>query len=160
MKRRSFFRRFLPSLSSVSALLGAIGLFSGGCGSAGSTAFIPAVENFDPQGYEGVWYEIARLPNFFEKDMTHVQACYTLQSDGSIVVVNSGRKNGAWKEITGKARLLDPEKKEGELEVSFFGPFYSAYRIVDLDENGQTAIVCGSDMDLLWILAPTPEISI
>ena len=52
------------------------------------------------------------------------------------------------------------KKKEGELEVSFFGPFYSAYRIVDLDENGQTAIVCGSDMDLLWILARTPEISI
>lgn len=35
----------------------------------------------------------------------------------------------------------------------FFGPFYSGYNIIALDENYQYALVAGKDLDYLWLLS-------
>jgi apolipoprotein D and lipocalin family protein len=43
--------------------------------------------------------------------------------------------------------------------VSFFGPFYGSYVILELDrENYEYALVCGPNKSYLWILARTPTI--
>jgi apolipoprotein D and lipocalin family protein len=45
------------------------------------------------------------------------------------------------------------------LKVSFFGPFYGAYNIIELDkEHYEYAMVAGPDTDHLWILARSPKI--
>ena len=47
----------------------------------------------DLSRYAGRWYEIARLPNRFEKKCADsVTATYTLRSDGKVDVVNRCRK--------------------------------------------------------------------
>ena len=114
----------------------------------------PAVEGFELEKYLGVWYEVARLPNRFERGMTRVTAEYLLQDDGSIQVINSGIKNGIVKSITGTARLQG-KPGTGALEVSFFWPFYQEYRIVMLAEDYSYSVVCGSSPDYLWILSRT-----
>ena len=53
-------------------------------------ANIIPVKNFQADKYLGKWYEIARFDNSFEKGMTNVYAEYSLNSDGTIKVVNSG----------------------------------------------------------------------
>ena len=129
-----------------------------GCGE--STSHIPAVTNFDPVRYAGTWYEIARLPHRFERDMTNVRAEYTLRPDGRIDVVNRGVKDGKEKEIHGIARKCEGYPPGvGELEVSFFGPFYGKYRIIYLNEDHTTAMVTSGTMDYFWILARTPALS-
>jgi apolipoprotein D and lipocalin family protein len=45
----------------------------------------------------------------------------------------------------------------GALEVSFFGPFYGAYNIVDLDPDYQHVLIVGPSRDYLWILSRTPD---
>ena len=49
-----------------------------GCVSGKATRTLPAVENFDVARYMGTWYEIARLPQWFERNMDDVKAEYTL----------------------------------------------------------------------------------
>ncbi len=50
----------------------------------------------------------------------------------------------------------DPSK--GALKVSFFGPFYSSYNIIDLDSEGyRWAMVTGYKKTLFWILSRDPE---
>lgn len=44
------------------------------------------------------------------------------------------------------------------LKVSFFGPFYSGYNVVALDENYQYALIAGKNLDYLWILSRTKTI--
>ena len=45
------------------------------------------------------------------------------------------------------------------LKVSFFGPFYSSYIVIALDEeNYQYALVTGENKDYLWILARQPNL--
>ena len=123
------------------------------------TSAIPAVKDFDINRYCGKWYEIARLPNWFENGMTGVVAKYSLHPDGTVRVVNSGVKNGKMHSVTGVAKLVG-KADTGELEVSFMWPFYGSYRIIKLDPDYSVAVVCGKSYNYLWILARTPEISL
>lgn len=106
--------------------------------------------------YLGDWYEIARFDHWFERDMEQAKAVYTLRDDGSIHVLNSGLKNGRWKTATGRAKIT---ATPGLLRVSFFGPFYSDYRVMWLDETYQHALIGSETDDYLWLLARTPQIT-
>lgn len=125
-----------------------------------STSDIPAVDNFNIGKYTGTWHEIARGDHVFERGMTHVKAEYTILDDGRVKVVNSGiRSDGKEKHIEGIARLRKNANGKGELEVSFFGPFYGPYRIIDLDPEYRIAIVTSSSRNYIWILARDEKIS-
>ena len=132
--------------------------FMAGC--APSSAHIPAVRDFDRVRYLGKWHEIARLPHRFERGLERVTAEYTAAPDGSITVVNRGMRGNEPRSIRGKAKLKHPDEQlpTGELRVSFFGPFYSDYRIIELPPDGRYAVVTGGTMDYLWILARAPRL--
>ncbi len=86
---------------------------------------------------------------------------YALKEDGSVRVLNRGflDEKKIWKQAEGKASFVE-NKEKGYLKVSFFGPFYGAYIIFDLDkENYQYALICGPDRSYLWLLSRTPKIS-
>jgi apolipoprotein D and lipocalin family protein len=123
-------------------------------------AGITPVENFQVERYLGRWYEIARLDHSFERGLTRVTADYSRRDDGGIRVINRGwsATKGRWQAAEGRAYFVNgPE--QGFLKVSFFGPFYGAYVIVDLHHEGyHYALVCGPDKSYLWILARTPQL--
>jgi apolipoprotein D and lipocalin family protein len=112
------------------------------------------VTGFDVERYLGKWYEIARLDHSFERNMSNVSAHYSLGQKDGIRILNRGfdEKSGKWKEIEGKAYFMGNENV-GSLKVSFFGPFYGGYHIIDLDrESYQYAMVAGPRRSYLWIL--------
>lgn len=118
------------------------------------------VERFDVDRYLGQWYEIARLDHSFERGLTHVTATYSLRDDGGVSVLNRGfsQKKGRWDEASGKAYFVE-SPDQGFLKVSFFGPFYGAYVIFELDQDDyQYSLVSGPNKSYLWLLARTPEI--
>ncbi|HTO35968.1 MAG TPA: lipocalin family protein [Flavobacterium sp.] len=117
------------------------------------------VTNFDVNKYQGTWYEIARFDFRFEKDMDNVSAQYSLDDKGNVVVLNSGfnYKKQEWEKAEGKAKFRGA-KDVGALKVSFFGPFYSGYNVIALDENYNYALIAGKNLDYLWILSRTTEI--
>ena len=119
------------------------------------------VSEFEIDLYLGTWYEIARLDHRFERGLTNVTANYTLRDDGGVRVVNRGfqTKKGEWDEAVGKAYFVD-SPDVGRLKVSFFGPFYGGYNILELDiEDYQYALVAGPNRSYLWILARSPDLS-
>lgn len=128
---------------------------------AGKSDHVEPVDGFEIERYLGTWYEIARLDHSFERGLTHVTAEYSMREDGGVRVLNRGydEESGKWKEAEGKAYFVE-RPDLGHLKVSFFGPFYGAYIIFDLDhEHYRHALVSGPGMSYLWILARDPEIS-
>lgn len=111
------------------------------------------VKAFDINRFLGKWYEIARFDHRFERGMTHCIANYDMKEDGSIIVTNYGRKDGEWETSVGKAKTT---VTPGALRVSFFGPFYSDYRVLFLAPDYSYALIGGSDDSYLWILSRTP----
>ncbi len=121
---------------------------------------IQPVRDFDLDRYLGRWYEIARLDHSFERGLSRVTADYSRREDGGLRVLNRGwqAEKKRWQEAEGRAY---PAGKTGQgfFKVSFFGPFYSSYVILDLDHEGyQHALVCGPDRSYLWILARSPTL--
>lgn len=112
------------------------------------------VTSLDLNRYLGRWYEIARYDHRFERGQSHCTADYILNGDGTIRVLNMGMKNGKWQSSEGTARLTDTT---GVLEVSFFGPFYSDYRVLMVAPDYSYALVGGGNGEYLWLLARTPE---
>lgn len=121
---------------------------------------VKPVTSFDADRYLGKWYEIARIENRFEKNLTHVTADYSKRDDGGIKVVNRGydTKDGKWEDAVGKAFFVDGPDK-GHLKVSFFGPFYGPYVVFDLESNYQYSFVTNNNKKYLWLLSRTPQIN-
>lgn len=134
-------------------------LFLSAC--TGTPTNITAVTHFNADKYLGKWYEIARLDHSFERGLTHVNATYTLREGGGINVLNQGfnPETKEWKKAHGKAYFVN-SPEEGYLKVSFFGPFYGSYVIIDLDqENYQYSLVTSYNSNYLWILSRTPKMN-
>ncbi|MGL4933124.1 MAG: lipocalin family protein [Aeromonas sp.] len=118
---------------------------------------IRPVSGFQLDRYLGTWYEIARLDHSFERGLEQVSATYSLRDDGGVQVLNRGKQSdGSWREAEGKAYLAG-KPDEGRLKVSFFGPFYGGYNIIDLDPDYQLSLVVSYNHDYLWILSRTPN---
>jgi apolipoprotein D and lipocalin family protein len=102
-------------------------------GCTGSPDGVTVVTDFEIDRYLGTWYEIARLDHSFERGLSSVSANYSLR------------------DFVGASNV-------GQLKVSFFGPFYGGYNIIELDKSDyQYSLVAGPDRDYLWILSRTPH---
>lgn len=112
------------------------------------------VEGFDLSRYLGIWYEVARFDFRFEKNLDNTMAQYSLDDKGNVIVVNSGYNyvKKEWTSAEGKAKFRGKENVAA-LKVSFFGPFYSGYNVIALDEDYRYALVAGKDLSYLWILS-------
>ena len=70
------------------------------------------VSSVDLNRYKGLWYEIARLPNFFERKLKCTSATYTLRNDGRITVLNKGNYlSDPKKSTSSKGVAWIPDKK-------------------------------------------------
>jgi len=140
-------------------ILMAFALLLTGC--VGLPENVKPVEHFNADKYLGKWYEIARLDHSFERGLSKVSASYSLRDDGGIRVINRGydAQKQQWKEAEGKAYFVNGVD-QGYLKVSFFGPFYGAYIVVELDQdNYQYSLVSGPNKSYLWILSRTPQMN-
>lgn len=131
-----------------------------------STAMPQKVDNstiasFDLNRYLGRWYEVARYDHSFERGLVGCTADYSLRDDGKIKVLNSGYINtlhGDYTESIGKAKARK-NGTPGQLQVSFFGPFYGDYDILELAPDYSYSVVGSNNPKYLWILSRTPQLS-
>ena len=123
--------------------------------SANSQKSPSVVSSVDMNRYKGLWYEIARLPNFFERKLKCTSATYTLRDDGRITVLNKGNYLSDPKKSTSSTGVAwIPDKKyPAKLKVQFFWPFSGDYWIIDLDKEYKYVLVGGPSAKYLWILA-------
>jgi len=117
------------------------------------------VDKVDLDRYQGTWYEIAKLPNWFQKKcFKNTTASYILREDGLIHVINRCiEEDGEINEVEGKARIVD-KQTNAKLEVSFArflwkNWFWGAYWVIGLADDYSWAIVGGPNHKYAWILA-------
>lgn len=116
---------------------------------------VQTVNRVDLPSYLGTWYEIASFPQSFQRGCSNTTARYAMREDGDIEVLNTCTKDGEQKQALGRARVVDAATN-AKLEVSFFGPFWGDYWIIDLADDYSHAIVGSPSRDALWILSRTP----
>ncbi len=124
-----------------------------------------AVDSVDLERYAGLWYEIAKIPNRFQKKCDrNTTARYTLNEDGTIRVVNQCiAANGDTVSSEGRARVVD-NTGNARLEVSFvsvfgFHLFWGDYWIIGLAGDYRYAVVGTPDRKYGWILSRIPDLN-
>lgn len=125
----------------------------------------PTVARVELARYQGTWYEIARMPMWFQRNCLRSQATYGLLETGEVSVLNECETAGGKESIRGRARTVDA-KTNARLEVRFdnwFSVFIPSqpqgnYWILYLDGDYRTVIVGTPDRKNLWIMARTPAI--
>lgn len=122
------------------------------------------VDQVDLSRYTGTWYEIAKIPNRFQKQcVANTTATYSLNDDGTIKVINSCRESdGGMDTAEGLAEVLDTATNS-KLEVSFvsiFGIhlFWGDYWIIGLDDDYSYAVIGTPDRKYGWILSRTKKL--
>jgi apolipoprotein D and lipocalin family protein len=125
---------------------------------------VTTVSHVDLERYVGLWYEIAKIPNRFQKQCTRgTTAEYTLEEDGRITVVNRCfKEDGSLDEAKGVAKV-DDTTSNARLRVSFVSfagwrPFWGDYWVIGLDEDYQWAIIGTPNRKYGWVLARNPEL--
>ncbi len=126
---------------------------------------VKTVSHVDLNKYVGLWYEIAKIPNSFQKRCKYgTTALYKLRSDGDIDVTNSCYdENGERVIANGLAKVAD-KTTHAKLEVSFvriFGIyiFWGDYWIIGLGKDYEYAVVGTPNRKYGWILSRTPQLS-
>lgn len=158
MKFLSPFARLALFVVTASALFG--------CASGGNyrdqNAPISTVQSVDLNRYQGLWYEIARFPVFFEEGCVGVTAEYALNDDGSVRVINSCREGSLTatpRNATARAEAVDASGAKLNVDFLPLVPFTSGdYWILDIDEGYETVVVGTPNGFAGWILARDPQI--
>lgn len=150
----------------ASALLAAgvacLALLAGCAGRTPEAEPLATVTSVDLERYAGRWYEIARLPNRFQRRcVSDTTAEYARNNDGTLAVANRCRlSDGRIDEARAVARVADPQTR-AKLEVSFFSlwgwrPVWGNYWIVALGPGYEYAVVGEPGRRYGWILSRTP----
>jgi apolipoprotein D and lipocalin family protein len=151
MNRRHAFPILLMSVAAL-ALSACASLTAG---PVGNTAVPQPAKPVDLKRYLGLWYELARYDNRFERDCEGVTAEYRARDDGGIQVINSchtDRPDGPLKIADGHAKVI-PDAENAKLKVSFFGPFYGDYGVLDHADDYSWSIVGEPSGRYLWLLS-------
>jgi len=125
----------------------------------------PTVSSVDLKKYEGRWYNIARLPAWFQNECARSTATYVLRPDGTVGVTNEcWTHNGKKKAVTATARVTD-EKTNSRLVVTIdnwagkLGLAKGDYWIFYIGPGYQTAVVGTPNRKYLWFLSRQPKLS-
>ena len=127
---------------------------------------VRTVEAVDLDRYLGDWFEIARLPNRFQKNcVSDVRAHDARRGDGRIDVINRCQTRDGLNEAQGVARVAD-RGTSAKLKVRFAPALLSwlpavwgDYWILGLAGDYSWAVVGSPDRQYLWILARAPVIA-
>ena len=125
------------------------------------------VDSVDLKKYAGTWYEIGRLPMYFQRNCaSDVTANYAQKTDGSGVVVTNKCKAEDGSDITAEGLAKPADDTGSKLKVTFLPSWIrwlpvgrADYWVLARDSDYKTALVGTPDKDYLWLLARSPNVS-
>lgn len=152
--------------SALSALV-CLGTWAGACYAQNAVMPLTTVPSVDVPRYMGTWHEIAKYPNWFQKQcVSSTQATYSLQPNGRVQVLNRCKtEKGDWNEALGEARQMGgPTSAQLKVRfapewLSFIPLVWGNYWVIDLDPNYQWVAISEPQREYLWILSRTPEMN-
>lgn len=153
----------------IAVTLAGLAACAGPSGTPAGAAPLPTVARVDLDRYRGTWYEIAKLPNVFQRQcLGDVSATYRPLDAGGVEVLNRCRTSASgeprFDSATGVAKALD--SSNARLRVSFLPASlrwlpvgWGDYQVIELDPEYRWVMVGEPRREYLWILSRTQALA-
>lgn len=118
------------------------------------------VPHVDINKFSGLWYEVARTYNSYQKDCVASSVEYALQEDNTYKVYNRCFENvigGDLIEYKGVATATNGNSMS-KIDMTYFYIFTSEYRVIHLEKDYSTAVVTDKDMKQVWVMSRKPKL--
>ncbi|MFN3964973.1 MAG: lipocalin family protein [Silanimonas lenta] len=146
-------RRLHPS-----ALVLLAALLLGACAHAPEPRPMPAdAPPLDLPAFMGTWHVVAHVPYFFENGKVATRDVYALREDGRVenLFVFKRRFDGPDRTWRGLSSVV-PGSGNREWKVRFVWPFSTRLQVLEVSEDGRTALLATPDRKLAWIFSREP----
>lgn len=113
------------------------------------------------QKFSGLWYEIARTYNYYQKNCVGSSVEYLLTDEQEYDVYNrcfDTTLDGKLIEYHGSAQGVKEKENVSELDMTYFWIFTKRYNVYYLTDDYSAAVVADGKLDQLWIMSRTPQI--
>ena len=125
------------------------------------------VDSVDLERYSGTWYEIGRLPMYFQRNCaSDVTANYTEKTDGSGIVVTNKCLDKKGSQIVAEGLAKPADDTGSKLKVTFLPSWIRSlpvgradYWVLARDADYNTALVGTPNKKYLWLLARSPNVT-
>jgi apolipoprotein D and lipocalin family protein len=119
------------------------------------------VPNVDIKKFSGLWYEIARTYNSYQKECVASSVEYKIQKKSTYKVYNrcfKKRIGGELIEYNGKAKAAQGDSMS-KIEMTYYYIFTREYRVIHLEKDYSAAVVADKEMQQVWVMSRTPKLS-
>jgi len=116
------------------------------------------VSYVDIKLFKGLWYEVARTYNSYEKDCVAPTVEYILKDNNSYIVFNRCFKNKIGGEIIEYKGSAKPtfNSSISEINMTYFYIFTRLYYVIYLEKDYSVAVVADKEMKNVWIMSRNP----
>lgn len=117
-----------------------------------------SLPNVSPKEFSGLWYEIARTYNDYEKNCVAATVEYTLVSSSEYDVTNrcfDSKIGGELIVYNGTGKTLLPNSAS-KLKLTYFWIFSREYHLFYYDNDH--AVMASPDYENVWIMSRTPKL--
>ena len=119
------------------------------------------VPHVDAEKFSGLWYEVARTYNRYEKECVASTVEYQMEGDESYKVHNRCFRKvigGELIEYEGKAEPSNDFRSMSEIDITYYYIFTQQYLVLHLEEDYSAAVVADEAMERVWIMSREPQV--
>ena len=119
------------------------------------------VPHVDITKFSGLWYEVARTYNDYEKNCVAATVEYALQNDNTYKIYNRCFEHvigGDLIEYRGTAKPVDGSSMS-KIDMTYYYFFTTQYRVIHLENDYSAAVVADEEMEQVWVMSRTPQMS-
>lgn len=118
------------------------------------------VPHVDIKSFSGLWYEVARTYNSYEKDCVAATVEYELQENNTYKVYNRCFENVIGGELIVYKGKAKPSygRTMSKIDMTYYYIFTQEYRVIHLEKDYSAAVVADKEMEQVWLMSREPKL--